>query len=228
MTAHGVFTLVGNEDQGRWDVAGGGPEINGPPPALLGWLLGRSEGIGAAYRWIASRDRSMAMSYHGHVQPGSPQTRELPGLVITKASVGSMDNNAYFLRCPETGQTALIDAAAEPETLLAIVGDGPLGTIITTHQHQDHWSALERRGQGDAAPQPSQAPMTSTASRSRTDRAVGDGDRIEFGGVSLEVIHIVGHTPGSICLLYDDPTGPPHLWTGDSLFPGGVGTPSER
>ena len=56
-----------------------------------------------------------------------------------------------------------------------------------------------------------------------TDRAVGDGDRIAFGGVSLEVIHIVGHTPGSICLLYDDPTGPPHLWTGDSLFPGGVG-----
>ena len=39
------FTLVGNEDQGRWDVAGGGREINGPPPALLGWLLGRSEGI---------------------------------------------------------------------------------------------------------------------------------------------------------------------------------------
>lgn len=39
-----AFTLIGNEDQGRWTVAGGGPEITGPPPALLGWLLGRSDG----------------------------------------------------------------------------------------------------------------------------------------------------------------------------------------
>jgi glyoxylase-like metal-dependent hydrolase (beta-lactamase superfamily II) len=43
------------------------------------------------------------------------------------------------------------------------------------------------------------------------------------GRCDLEVIHLVGHTPGSIALLYDDPTGPPHLWTGDSLFPGGIG-----
>ncbi len=50
-----------------------------------------------------------------------------------------------------------------------------------------------------------------------------DGDIVSVGDVDLEVIHLVGHTPGSIALLYDDPTGSPHLWTGDSLFPGGVG-----
>jgi len=162
------------------------------------------------------------MSYRGHAAPGSPQTRELPGLVITKASVGSMDNNAYFLRCPETGQTALIDAAAEPDTLLAILGDGPLESVITTHQHQDHWSALGAVVKATGASTIAGAADVDGIPVS-TDRAVGDGDRIEFGQVSLEVIHIVGHTPGSICLLYDDPTGPPHLWTGDSLFPGGVG-----
>ena len=144
------FTLVGNEDQGRWDVAGGGAEITGPPPALLGWLLGRTRGHRLAYRGVTSRDRSLAMSYRGHVQPGSPQTRELPGLMITKASVGSMDNNAYFLRCPETGETALIDAAAEPETLARHPRRRPARIrSITTHQHQDHWSALGARGQGD-------------------------------------------------------------------------------
>lgn len=162
------------------------------------------------------------MSYRGHVQPGSPAVRELAELMITKASVGPMDNNAYLLRCRRTDASLLIDAAAEPDVLLALIGDQPLGTIVTTHQHHDHWSALGAvvtttgattvTGRDDAEG----IPVT-------TDRAVDDGDRIQFGAISLEVIHLVGHTPGSVALLYDDPTGPPHLWTGDSLFPGGPG-----
>jgi glyoxylase-like metal-dependent hydrolase (beta-lactamase superfamily II) len=54
-------------------------------------------------------------------------------------------------------------------------------------------------------------------------RTVGQGDRIQVGDSELEVIAVRGHTPGSICLLYEDPAGSPHLFTGDSLFPGGVG-----
>lgn len=57
----------------------------------------------------------------------------------------------------------------------------------------------------------------------KVDRPVRDGDRISVGECELEVIGLVGHTPGSIALLYDDPAGTPHLFTGDSLFPGGVG-----
>jgi glyoxylase-like metal-dependent hydrolase (beta-lactamase superfamily II) len=56
---------------------------------------------------------------------------------------------------------------------------------------------------------------------------VVDGDRIRVGDCELEVIHLVGHTPGSIALLYRDPSGSPHLFTGDSLFPGGVGNTRE-
>ena len=42
---------------------------------------------------------------------GPADTRELPGLSITKVAVGPMDNNAYLLRCTQTGELALIDAA---------------------------------------------------------------------------------------------------------------------
>ena len=162
------------------------------------------------------------MTYRGHVTPGSPAVRELSELVITKASVGPMDNNAYLLRCRRTGESLLIDAADEPDVLLGLLNGEPLGTFVTTHQHPDHWQALGRVVEATGA--------TTVAGEDdadgipvATDRRVRDGDTITFGDITLTAIHIVGHTPGSICLVYDDPTGPPHLWTGDCLFPGGVG-----
>ena len=98
--------------------------------------------------------------------------------------------------------------------------------MITTHQHWDHHRALADvvaatgavvvAGADDAAAITEQTGVD-------VDDAVQHGDTVEFGDCRLEVIHLVGHTPGSIALLYDDPEGTPHLWTGDSLFPGGVG-----
>jgi glyoxylase-like metal-dependent hydrolase (beta-lactamase superfamily II) len=164
----------------------------------------------------------MEMTYHGHVKPGSPGVRELKDLMITKASVGPMDNNAYLLRCRRTEEMLLIDAAAEPDVVLGLLNDQPLGTVVTTHQHADHWGALgavvKATGATTIAGEDDVDGIPVT-----TDRPVNDGDTISFGDVTLEVIHVVGHTPGSIVLLYDDPTGPPHLWTGDCLFPGGPG-----
>ena len=64
------------------------------------------------------------MGYWGKVKPGTPAVRELEELMITKASVGPMDNNAYLLRCRRTDDQVLIDAAAEPDTLLQLVGSG--------------------------------------------------------------------------------------------------------
>jgi glyoxylase-like metal-dependent hydrolase (beta-lactamase superfamily II) len=134
-----------------------------------------------------------------------------------------MDNNAYLLRCRETGEKVLIDAANEAPTLLGLLdADGPLVRVITTHRHGDHWQALAdvvahtgarttaHVDDAEGIPVP-------------TDELVRDGDRVSVGSCSLEVIHLVGHTPGSIALLYDEPGGRPHLFTGDSLFPGGVG-----
>jgi glyoxylase-like metal-dependent hydrolase (beta-lactamase superfamily II) len=163
------------------------------------------------------------MTYQGTVTPGGPpDVRELAHLVITKVSVGPMDNNAYVLRCRATGEELLIDAAAEPARLLQTIGDGPLRTVVTTHRHADHWGALAEVVSATGA-QTVAHPADAPAIGVPTTQLVTDGDEVAVGSVRLSVIHLVGHTPGSIALLYDDPQGTPHLWTGDSLFPGGVG-----
>jgi glyoxylase-like metal-dependent hydrolase (beta-lactamase superfamily II) len=161
--------------------------------------------------------------YHGNVKVGGPPAvRELAGLVISKVAVGPYDNNSYLLRCRETGEQLLIDAANDTAVLLRLVGADPLGQVITTHRHRDHWQALREvvaatgartaahRLDADAIPVP-------------TDDLLEDGDQVTFGRITLRVIHLVGHTPGSVALLYDDPTGHPHLFAGDCLFPGGPG-----
>ncbi|MEV0155655.1 MBL fold metallo-hydrolase [Micromonospora sp. NPDC050686] len=162
------------------------------------------------------------MTYSGDVAPnGAAAVRELGRLTVTKVSVGPMDNNAYLLRCRDTGEQLLIDAANEAPRLLELVGEGGLATVVTTHRHMDHWVALEEV-------------VAKTGARAvvHADDAEGlpiaaeplrDGDTVAVGDCTLEVIHLVGHTPGSIALLYRDPSGGPHLFTGDSLFPGGVG-----
>jgi glyoxylase-like metal-dependent hydrolase (beta-lactamase superfamily II) len=162
------------------------------------------------------------MSYWGKVTPGHPAVRELPELIITKASVGPMDNNAYLLRCRRTDEQVLIDAAAEPDTLVQLIGDGGLARVVTTHQHSDHWQALGDVVQATGAETIAGADDVDGIP-ARIDRPVQDGDTVPVGSCTLQVIQLVGHTPGSIALLYDDPEGTPHLFTGDSLFPGGVG-----
>lgn len=166
------------------------------------------------------------MSYTGKVSVGGPaQTREVLGLTITKVAVGPMNNNAYLLRCTATGELLLIDAAAEPETLLDLLGGAPLGTIVTTHRHADHTGALvavAKATGADTVAHVEDAPAVPIA----PTLLVSHGDKIGFGEVSLSVIHLRGHTPGGIALLYDADgalADSPHLFTGDSLFPGGPG-----
>ncbi|MFJ8231950.1 MBL fold metallo-hydrolase [Streptomyces sp. NPDC094448] len=163
------------------------------------------------------------MTYSGAVKVGGPaDVHELTDLMISKVAVGPMDNNSYLLRCRATGEQLLIDAAAEPATLLRLIGDDSIASVVTTHRHGDHWQALAEvvaatgartyagRYDAEGIPVP-------------TDVPVEDGDEIAVGRVRLTARHLVGHTPGSIALVYDDPHGPPHVFTGDCLFPGGPG-----
>ena len=164
------------------------------------------------------------MTYTGDVTVGgAADTRELGGLTISKLAVGQMDNNAYLLVDRSTGEGLLIDAANEADRLIELVGDTPLATVVTTHRHWDHWQALpevvEQTGartvahELDAPELP--VPVTET---------VGHGDTVTVGSSGLTVVHLRGHTPGSIALAYTDPAdGVVHLFTGDSLFPGGPG-----
>jgi glyoxylase-like metal-dependent hydrolase (beta-lactamase superfamily II) len=167
--------------------------------------------------------RISGMTYTGDVSVGGPaDTRELDGLTISKVAVGPMDNNAYLLVDRTTGEGLLVDAANEADQLLALVGDTPLATVVTTHRHPDHWQALaevvERTGARTVA-HPLDAPELPVP----VTETVGHGDTVSVGSSGLSVVHLRGHTPGSIALAYSDPQGVMHLFTGDSLFPGGPG-----
>jgi len=166
------------------------------------------------------------MTYTGDVSVGGPaDTRELPGLTITKVAVGPMDNNAYLLRCTGTGELLLIDAANDADTLLRLLAGTPLATIVTTHRHWDHVAALEAVEQATGARTAAHPDDAGALPVTVTD-PVRHGDTVKCGDASLSVIHLRGHTPGSIALVYDGGgqlADQPHLFTGDSLFPGGPG-----
>ena len=171
------------------------------------------------------------MTYTGEVTPGgAPDVRELPALTITKLAVDQkMSNNCYLLTCRSTGENLLIDAADQPESLFQ-VADGAIATIATTHQHWDHHRGLAELVRLTGATTVAGEPDADAITEQTTvpiDRRVVDGDTVTVGDCALEVIRITGHTPGSICLLYRDPDGHGHLFTGDSLFPGGPGRTTE-
>jgi glyoxylase-like metal-dependent hydrolase (beta-lactamase superfamily II) len=165
------------------------------------------------------------VTYTGDVQPGGPSdVRELGRATIRKMSVSDMHNNVYLVTCTATGEQLLVDAADDPERCLALVaeGTGHLDHLVTTHQHWDHVRALE-----------AVAAATGATTYAGADDADGlpvppdvrlsHGDVVTVGELELDVIQLRGPTSGSIALSWRDPDGITHLFTGDSLFPGGVG-----
>ena len=162
--------------------------------------------------------------YTGDVEVGGPaDVRELPGLTITKLAVSEMANNAYLLRDAATGEALLIDAAAEPDRLRELIGDADVKTVVTTHGHWDHHRALPQIVEATGAETVAH-PADADDLPVPVTRPVEHGDTVRVGEQTLEVIHLRGHTPGSIALVWrgggDAGT---HVFTGDSLFPGGVG-----
>lgn len=163
-------------------------------------------------------------TYTGHVAPGTAARRSLPAASIIKVSVGPMDNNCYLVTCASTGETLLIDAANDADVLLDLINRyaPKLSLIVTSHQHADHWQALaavaEATGAPTAAHRLDADPLPVTP-----DRFLADGDTINVGELALRVIHLVGHTPGSVALALQSTDTATQLFTGDCLFPGGVG-----
>jgi glyoxylase-like metal-dependent hydrolase (beta-lactamase superfamily II) len=128
-----------------------------------------------------------------------------------------MDNNVYVLRCRQTGDAVLIDAANEHEKLLGLCRRLGVTRVLETHGHWDHIQAVpEVRDAGyrvgitaeDAAMLPSY------------DDVLADSSVLEVGRLRLHTIHTPGHTPGSMCFRVE---GSPVLFSGDTLFPGGAG-----
>lgn len=165
------------------------------------------------------------MSYDGRVTPGdAPATRDVGVARITKISVSGMHNNVYLVTDATTEEALLIDAADDWPAIAAMVAadGGSVRQIATTHRHWDHVRALEVAvGQTGArtlagAEDAGELPVP-------VDRALSDGDTVRVGDLTLDVVALRGHTPGSIALSFRGSDGTTHLFTGDSLFPGGVG-----
>jgi glyoxylase-like metal-dependent hydrolase (beta-lactamase superfamily II) len=162
--------------------------------------------------------------YSGHVEPrGAAASRliALPGgatVKITKFSVGPYDNNVYLLTDRLSSRALLIDAANDADRILKEVEDVEVAAIVTTHGHGDHWQALDEVADATGAPtylHPGDARMVPRPS----DYIIEDEQRVLFGSAEVTLLHTPGHTPGSTCVLLGDR----HLFSGDTLFPGGPG-----
>ena len=139
------------------------------------------------------------------------------GVEVHQVVVGPMDNNVYVVRCTETGDAVLLDAANEHERLLDLCRALGVRKVLETHGHWDHIQAVpELRDAGySVAVTPEDAGMLPSY-----DETLEDDDVVEVGRLRLRTIHTPGHTPGSMCFLLE---GHPLLFSGDTLFPGGPG-----
>lgn len=131
---------------------------------------------------------------------------------VLKFSVGPYDNNVYVIS--SGGEALIVDGAAEPDRILREVSELTVKGIVQTHGHHDHVQALPVlvdelhtpvfAHRNDAMPVPSEPLL--------------GGERLSIGRMEVEVLHTPGHTPGSLCFRLGG-----HLFTGDTLFPGGPG-----
>jgi glyoxylase-like metal-dependent hydrolase (beta-lactamase superfamily II) len=142
------------------------------------------------------------------------------GIEVHQVVVGPMDNNVYVVRCTETGDAVLLDAANEHERLLDLCRALGVRRVLETHGHWDHIQAVpELRDAGyDIAVTAADAAMLPSY-----DSTIDDEDVIEVGRLRLHAHHTPGHTPGSVCFTVE---GTPLLFSGDTLFPGGPGNTS--
>ena len=139
---------------------------------------------------------------------------------IHKVVVGPMDNNVFVLRCKQTGDALLIDAANEHERLLELCRQLGVRTVIETHGHWDHIQAVpELRDAGYSV----HVTAEDAAMLPAYDEILEDESVIEVGRLRLHTIHSPGHTPGSMSFRLE---GAPILFSGDTLFPGGPGNTS--
>ncbi len=155
---------------------------------------------------------------------------DLPAVTIRRISVSEMDNNVYLLTAKASGEQVLIDAADDPQAIQGLLADAAgdtsaapkLALIATTHQHWDHVRALKDLAAATGAPTAA-GTDDADALPVAVDRRLGHGDTVAVAGFELTAVHLRGHTPGSMAFVYEDSEGPAHIFSGDSLFPGGVG-----
>jgi len=139
---------------------------------------------------------------------------------VHRVVVGPVENNVYIVRCRETGDSLLVDAANEHDLLLELCRDLHVRQVVETHGHWDHIQAVEAvRDAGiDVAVTQADAAMLPSY-----DQILEDESVVTVGRLRVATIATPGHTPGSMCFAVE---GTPLLFSGDTLFPGGPGNTS--
>lgn len=157
---------------------------------------------------------------------------DLPAITVRRIAVSEMSNNVYLLTAKKSGVQVLIDAADDAEAIHAMLAEAgqdtpcapQLHAVLTTHRHPDHVRALpELAVDVDTVAGAEDAAAIEEAQGVRISRRLHHGDLVQYDGLGLDVIHLRGHTSGSVAFVYPVEDGPTHVFTGDSLFPGGVG-----
>jgi glyoxylase-like metal-dependent hydrolase (beta-lactamase superfamily II) len=136
---------------------------------------------------------------------------------ITKINMGPYNNNGYIVVCPDTNEGVIIDTPAEPDKLLSELHDVSIKAVLITHGHQDHLLGFNEITSHVNAPVGVGNDDTHLLP-SEPSFLISDGDTIKFGNQEMHAISTPGHTDGSTCYLIGK-----HLFSGDTLFPGGPG-----
>ena len=136
---------------------------------------------------------------------------------LRRLEVGAWPMNCYLVRCPETGQTAIVDPGADAGAILTAIGEAPVACILLTHGHPDHIGALEAVRQATGVPVGLHVADAEWFGI-EGDFPLLDGAEVEVGRGRVEVVHVPGHTPGSVCLRFGE-----QAVVGDAIFPGGPG-----
>ena len=156
-------------------------------------------------------------------------------MLVEQMQVGPMAVFAYIVGCETEKEALVIDPAGSEGKILAKLEEMGLTLkyVVSTHAHADHTcgnsTILARTNAELAAHQEDAAQMVNAKNKAfsialgkkptpKPDILVQDGDRLEIGRETLQVIHTPGHSPGSMCLY-----GSGNLFTGDTLFVGAVG-----
>ncbi|WP_077488537.1 MBL fold metallo-hydrolase [Sinomonas mesophila] len=165
---------------------------------------------------------------------------DLERVTVRRIAVSEMDNNVYLITAKASGAQVLIDAADDLPAIRELLAEGAadaqtparLALVATTHQHWDHVRALEGLVEATGAQvaagrqDVSGIPVPVDVVLDHGDVvpvSTGSGSSSDSGGFDLAAVHLRGHTPGSMAFVLQERDGPPLIFSGDSLFPGGVG-----
>ena len=143
---------------------------------------------------------------------------ENDGVRIHKIVASPYDNNAYIIVCKSTGKSLIIDTPRDADLVLAEAAGTDVTAVAITHGHRDHIEGYDAFRAGLTAPFGLHRDDTPRLEPHAPEFFLEDGESLQVGELSLELLHTPGHTPGGVCLLMGV-----HLFSGDTLFPGGPG-----